>query len=70
MLDIDRQTAATRQAGKRAAVLNYAGGRQDRARGGLILPILLLIVLAMVAIGLSPTTAQLCAKLQDFPCGP
>ena len=40
------------------------------APGGLILPVLLLVVLAVAAVGLSPATAQLCAKLEDFPCGP
>ncbi len=35
-----------------------------------ILPLLLVIGLAIIAIGLSPATSQVCMKLVDFPCGP
>ena len=37
---------------------------------GFVLPVLFVIILAVVATGLSPASAQLCSTLEDFPCGP
>ncbi len=59
--------------------LSQAGSNRNRLpapvatvarRGGTIMPVLLLLVLAVAAVALRPDTAQFCAKLEDFPCGP
>ncbi len=71
MFEIDRQSAT--------AFPRSAGGTRDRGihavaiktqRSGTIMPVLLVLVLAVAAVALRPDTAQLCAKLDDFPCGP
>jgi hypothetical protein len=81
MLDIDRHSAGTHKVGERGlpAFLTYASVHRERPRdavsavahrGGTIQALLLVIVLAVAAIALSPGSAQVCAKLEDFPCGP
>jgi hypothetical protein len=75
----NRLSAGIPKVGNRALVLSRTVSHRDwdgdaapaaRWRGRVLLPILLVIILAVAAIGLSPTTASICAKLQDFPCGP
>ena len=44
-------------------------------RGGVARPVpiglvALVLLLAAAAIGLEPTTARVCATMEDFPCGP
>jgi len=83
VLGIDRQSAvtATRRARKRKvpAFLSEVDSLRDwnrptaagaRQHGRMVLPILLVIVLAVATLALSPATAEVCAKLEDFPCGP
>ena len=79
MPSIYRLPAAHQQPGHEVpAAPRHADRRDDRGHkagwsgarlGAIILPVLL-IVLAVAAMGLGPATAQLCAKLEDFPCGP
>ncbi len=75
----NRQFTMMPKAGNRVSALRYTGSHREwdketapaaAWRGGVLLPILLVIILAVAAIGLSPTTASVCAKLEDFPCGP
>ena len=79
MLYSNRLSTGIPKAGNRALVLRRTVGHRDwhgdaapaaRWRGRVLLPILLVIILAVAAIGLSPLTASTCAKLEDFPCGP
>jgi hypothetical protein len=44
---------------------------ETRPRGRILSPLnLLLVILAAAAIGLHPSVADLCGRLDDFPCGP
>ena len=61
MFDTDRQSTETRR--HHAVVIRTQ-------HGGTIVPVALVLVLAVAAVALRPNTAQLCAKLEDFPCGP
>ena len=71
MHEIERQWNATARGVQAGAA---AGWRRQAAAGlarnGVVLPLLLVIVLAVTAVGFSPATAQLCAKLEGVPCGP
>ena len=75
----DRHATGLPKAGYHAPVYRRTIGRADwhedsapvaKGRGDALLPLLLVIVLAVAAIGLSPVTASSCAKLEEFPCGP
>ncbi len=79
MFDSNRHFTGMPKAGNRVSALRYSDRYRDWDNGkapaatwrrGVLLPILLVTILAVAAIGLSPTTASVCAKLEDFPCGP